>query len=787
MNSIPPANPISQPSRLSGSGAGLSSVSSIFGVVFFVLLSMLIVFFTNRDIDTHESTQSAILNASVEKAGYTVENFIHTRRRHIQAFSRDNADLIRRYVDNPENLDVRAIIDVRLRRWFPEYFTFTVADTEGNDLIDDLEGFVGAICQASIQSFAAAGAGQGGAGHMDEVVIHPMANNYHFDIMAPWRPGRELAGVFFVSFFPGSISEILRSFESPGHRLVLVNRDRAGLIEVTAKGARDVISTTRAIHLSTDETNAILHRKPINGSRWELVGYPDARLFDAYAADAWRDATILICALFLATALAIIAMQRLERRQMQTQHALEQKTNELSNTVDALSSSKAALETQAQKLRELADQQKTLRESAEAAEKAKSEFLASMSHEIRTPMTGVVGFADLLLHQDLDPESRRMVHKIKGSAWSLMRIINDILDMSKLEAGKMELEYLDFHLPALVREVAGMFEEQPGGRSGKPVDLRIDLSDGFPIGINSDPTRLRQILVNLVGNAKKFTEAGSITIHGQLIDEGSRKPMIRFAVEDTGIGIAPDVREDLFTEFKQADASISRRFAGTGLGLSICKKLVDLLGGEIGVESEYGKGSTFWFTLPFTPAASNVDSLEAISQTVSHFVAESPLSILVVDDNQLNRQIVGSILTGMGHGFEIAENGQQAVEMHENGGFDLILMDVRMPVMSGPDATRLIRRAAGAKATIPIIALTADAMEEHKATYFEAGMDGVVTKPIDRVDLALVINDVMGEEINLPKADQPAAAAAKPAEEPIDDGQLAAVDDFLKQIDASID
>ncbi len=787
MNSIPPANPKNRDLDPPGPGTGLSSVSSIFGVVFFVLLSALIVFFTDRDIDTHESTQRTILDASIEKAGYTVEIFIDTRRRHIEAFSKDNADLIRGYVDSPEDQEARATIDTRLRLWFPEYFTFTVADTAGNDLIDDLEGFVGRICQASIQSFAEARSGQEDTGHMDEVVIHPMANNYHFDIMAPWRPSRELAGVFFVSFFPGSIAEILRSFESPGHRLVLVNRDRPGLIEVTAKGARDVISTTREINLSAEETEAILHRKPINGSRWELVGYPAAGLFAAYAADAWRDATILIAALFLATALAIIAMQRLERRRMQAQRALEQKTDELSNTVDALSSSKAALEAQAQRLRELADQQKTLRETAEAAEKAKSEFLASMSHEIRTPMTGVVGFADLLLHQNLEPESRRMVHKIKGSAWSLMRIINDILDMSKLEAGKMELEYLDFHLPALVREVAGMFEEQPGGRSGKPVDLRVDLSDGFPIGINSDPTRLRQILVNLVGNAKKLTEAGSITVHGQMIDEGAPKPMIRFAVEDTGIGIGPDVRDDLFTEFKQADASISRRFAGTGLGLSICKKLVELLGGEIGVESEYGKGSTFWFTLPFTPATSHVDSLEAISQTVSHFVAERPLSILVVDDNELNRQIVGSILTGMGHGFKIAENGQQAVEMHENGGFDLILMDVRMPVMSGPDATRLIRRAAGAKATIPIIALTADAMEEHKAAYFEAGMDGVVTKPIDRIDLALVINDVMGEEINLPKAHQPSAATDVPAEEPIDDGQLAAVDDFLKQIDASID
>ena len=386
---------------------------------------------------------------------------------------------------------------------------------------------------------------------------------------------------------------------------------------------------------------------------------------------------------------------------------------------------------------------------AEAASKSKSEFLAAMSHEIRTPMTGVMGFADMLLEDDLPEDSREKVYNIQGSTQSLLTIINDILDVSKMEAGKLEIEFIDFNLPSLLDDLIGLFSSSAKKDDEKTIPINLEIADDVPSSIKADPTRLRQVLVNLIGNAVKFTLEGQIDIAISLVED-AETPTLKFAVHDTGIGIAEETIAMLFMDFTQGDASISRHFQGTGLGLAICKRLMALMGGDIQVDSELGVGSHFWFTLPFQPADHEIARTKAISRMATRFSVARPLHILVAEDTELNQRIIEATLASFGHTCAFAENGQEAVDTHQAHSFDMILMDIRMPKMSGPDATRAIRMIDGPKANIPIVALTADAMAEHVVEYMNAGMNGCVTKPIDRVELAMAINTAMGEEINLP-------------------------------------
>jgi len=429
----------------------------------------------------------------------------------------------------------------------------------------------------------------------------------------------------------------------------------------------------------------------------------------------------------------------------------------------------------------LEDELITAKHTAERTAEVKAEFLASMSHEIRTPMTGVMGFAELLMDDELPAESRKKVEGIKKAANALQVLINDILDLSKLDAGKMKIEKVNFHLIPLIEDLVEHFD------TSRPTDatvkIRLELSDDFPNSIKSDSTRIRQILTNLIGNALKFTQVGSITVKGERLALESGEEMVKISVQDTGIGIKQETLPILFDNFTQADMSISRNFEGTGLGLSICKQLVTLMGGEIGVESRFGEGSTFWFSIPYTEPHSSEDFAPLALSTPKTVVASRRLNILVAEDNKLNQLLIGQILSKLGHNHTIAGNGKEAVEILKGNDFDLILMDVRMPVLSGLDATQAIRQMEGDKATTPIIALTADVVPDHQNKYLAAGMDAISTKPIDTVALAQSINRVLDEDIHS-VLEAPGAENEPLGEHSSSEDAEASVDEFLATIES---
>jgi signal transduction histidine kinase/ActR/RegA family two-component response regulator len=360
------------------------------------------------------------------------------------------------------------------------------------------------------------------------------------------------------------------------------------------------------------------------------------------------------------------------------------------------------------------------RRKAEAAAAAKSAFLANMSHELRTPLTSITGFARLIEEQTQLPEdARRYTRRIRDASEALLAIINDVLDFSKLESGRIDLERHPLAVGRLVEEVAGLVSVQA---SAKALALEFETDAEVPAQVMGDVARLRQVLLNFLSNAVKFTDAGSVRIRSSYDAERQR---LRVAVTDTGRGIEPDAVERIFERFTQADVSINRTHGGTGLGLAISKGLIELMGGELGVETQPGEGSTFWFEVPAAPSSVSV---EAPQEELT--ALDGGLHILVVDDTAVNRELVRLMLEPLGVKVQEASGGAEAVQSAMNTRFDLILMDVRMPGVDGLEAAQVIRGASPVNGSTPILALTADVQPENAAACRSAGMNEVLAKPI---------------------------------------------------------
>ena len=414
---------------------------------------------------------------------------------------------------------------------------------------------------------------------------------------------------------------------------------------------------------------------------------------------------------------------KLEQYKIHLEEIVRRRTEQLNKEI----ADRHLIEIELEKAKEVA-----IRES-----RAKSIFLANMSHEIRTPMNGVIGMANILKDTELNDQQREYLDIIEISGNNLLAIINDILDFSKIEAGQIDLENIPFNLMQQVEEVIKI---QHVRAQGKGLKLFSMISPELPEQVKGDPVRFKQIISNLTSNAIKFTPEGSITISLEPVSQKSEKLMIRCNVKDTGIGISEAGREKLFKEFSQTDAYTARKYGGTGLGLKISKDLSSLMGGEIGVESEEGKGSTFWFTVEFGKV--DKSDIELMNETAKNNSAKS-LSILMVEDNYISQKVAKSALLREGYrDIEIAENGKIAVKMFSEKNYHIVLMDIRMPVMDGLEATEKFREIEQNDLTrtpTTIVAFTAYAIEGDRERFISAGMDDYIAKPFQPEELIRVI------------------------------------------------
>jgi len=416
-------------------------------------------------------------------------------------------------------------------------------------------------------------------------------------------------------------------------------------------------------------------------------------------------------------------VRQLADAQEHMRHRLQEATTELEARV---ADRTAELMDERERLQHAESQMRHAMELAEAAARAKADFLANMSHEIRTPLNAIIGMGHLALKTELDARQRDYLEKIRLSGQHLLGVINDILDFSKIEAGKLTVEARPFRLVTVLDHLASLNADK---LAAKGLNLAFDVASDVPPVLLGDSLRLGQVLINYVSNAIKFTERGGVTVCVAVLERGERAVLLRFAVRDTGIGLTPEQQQRLFQSFSQADASTTRKYGGTGLGLAICKNLSELMGGIVGVDSEAGQGSTFWFTASLGYGADLVVPEEA-GAAPAELAALRGARVLLAEDNELNRQVASELLGEAGLIVDAAFDGRQAVDMVRAGDYDLVLMDMQMPELDGLSATRELRQDPRL-ADLPIVAMTANAMEADRQRCAEAGMNGFVAKPIE--------------------------------------------------------
>lgn len=413
------------------------------------------------------------------------------------------------------------------------------------------------------------------------------------------------------------------------------------------------------------------------------------------------------------------------------------------------------------------EEMRKAKEAADEANRAKSAFLAIISHEIRTPMTGIMGMVRLIKDTELTAGQQEYAQTIQDSGDAMLALLNDILDFEKIESGKMQLEHVDFDLHRLIQGVVTLMS---GHAAERGIYLRAEIDPEVPRYVRGDPTRLRQVLLNLTGNGIKFTSEGGVTLHLRRTSAAERAPgeqvQVYIAIQDTGVGISREAQKNLFAPFAQADASISRKFGGTGLGLAICKRLIEAMGGTIGLNSKEGEGSTFFFSLNLEEGKEDAAKDSASSRPRAQTRApERQLLTLVVDDNDINRKVLKGLVEREGHKVDLAATAGEAVEMCKALRYDVVFMDIELPDMHGDEATKIIRGLPDdATASTPIIALTGNVMDDDVKRFYAANMNGFVPKPVDPESLKKALTQALqGQFTNPVSLLRPAGDQGKPA------------------------
>jgi signal transduction histidine kinase/CheY-like chemotaxis protein/ligand-binding sensor domain-containing protein len=459
----------------------------------------------------------------------------------------------------------------------------------------------------------------------------------------------------------------------------------------------------------------------------------------------WFYLILLATAVLISLILYKIRISNLHQKEDDLKAQVQSRTKELQRNMDTL-------------LQEIVERKRieneliAAKEKADSANKSKSEFLANMSHEIRTPMNGIIGMTELLKHTKLDSKQQDFVQTVHQSANNLLNLINDILDFSKIEAGQIEVENIDFDLRSTLKEISEMFQYKI---QQNKLTFNLQIASEVPIWVKGDPYRLKQVIINLMNNAIKFTKQGGITLRVYTIKIENSYSKIRFEVEDTGIGISHDGIKKLFQSFSQVDSSTTRVYGGTGLGLAISKNITHLLGGDIGVDSQVGVGSTFWFWLNFdksfkkhlieSPKPVITEEKKAEEKAKDEAKEERKLKVLLAEDNPINQKVAKMHLEKLGHSVETANNGKIALEMYTKNDYDLIFMDIQMPIMDGIESTKQIRqfeKDVNHTKPITIIALTANAMKGDKEACMAAGMNEYMSKPFKPAELKQILTTI---------------------------------------------